>query len=110
MTERFNSLKVTDFKGENVPAYCTEVTQLLTQLEREAQLPLNRLYTLVTAFTKVITRPSPGVTHGTGEDGDGANDGANGNDGVHALESIPIFLRNNHCAILMDDECGTEST
>ena len=56
-----------------------------------------------------VTRPSPGVTCGTGEDGDGANDGVNGNDGAHALESIPIFLRDNYCAILMDDECGAES-
>ena len=51
LTKQFNAMKLTDFKGENVKDYAKSASALLTQLEREEQLPKTHLLTIVDAFT-----------------------------------------------------------
>ena len=53
MVKKFESTKVSDFKGENVRDYCTAVQDILIQLEKEKQLPPTHLLTLVDAFCDV---------------------------------------------------------
>lgn len=52
MAKKFQALKLSSFKGENVRDYCDEAQDLLIQLERDDQLPKNHLLDIVDAFTE----------------------------------------------------------
>ena len=53
LIQKFENMKVSDFKGENVPDYCNAARDLLLQLERDRKLPNNHLYTIVLTLTEV---------------------------------------------------------
>ena len=51
LADKFEKLDLTAFKGENVRDYCATVDDLLTQLERDEQLPRTHLLKIVDVFT-----------------------------------------------------------
>ena len=51
LAERFKKLTLASFKGENVRDYATEAGHLLTQLERDEQLPRTHLKKIVDVFS-----------------------------------------------------------
>ena len=53
MVKKFEAMKVSDFKGENVSDYCLAAGTLLVQLEREGKLPETHLSTIVNTFSNV---------------------------------------------------------
>ena len=53
MVKKFEAMKVSHFKGENVRDYCTAASSLLLQLEREDQVPSTHLLTIVDALSEV---------------------------------------------------------
>jgi len=53
MVKKFEAMKVSHFKGENVRDYCTAASSLLLQLEREDQVPSTHLLTIIDALTEV---------------------------------------------------------
>ena len=52
MEAKFKGLSLCDYPGENVDDYCLEANELLTNLEREGQLPNNHLLTITDAMVK----------------------------------------------------------
>ena len=52
LTEEFEKLELSMFKGENVRDYCTKAEELLNQLEKEDQLPKTHLLKIIDVLTK----------------------------------------------------------
>jgi hypothetical protein len=50
LADDLKALKLINFPGENVEAYCAKADELLSQLETEGELPTNHLVTIVDAL------------------------------------------------------------